>query len=932
MATVTTTFGNSELLPGGNTTVTWEWDESVDGFTLLDTNASAGELSNFQGSGTTYTATLTAPATGEGTIIVSVNANAVDQGNPAASEDIVYRPAFELGWKVPDTDENNDFSVILTSNRELSGVEISDFVLRREDAVFTNLNTGNTTLTQVADTFNWRLDISLTGTFNHDFQVRLRRNRIQQNSMNAPSRSLTSPSFHVDSSITTPDAPTNLNVDSVTQTSITLSFDAGDDGGAAVSDWEYELDGDGTWNSFGSTATTQTIPNLTHSTEYSIKMRGVNSEGNNGTASDALIATTATPPPVITVPDASTNLRVVSATTTDIDIAWNAPTNDGGAAIEDYVIDVDSTVSLTGSAATTARITGLSASETISIQVAAVNAEGTGTASDVLEAITDAEFTISTDEQDIREQKAFDINIAATGDVTNLLLGDISVTGATTDNLTQNAPNDYTLRVTADAGTGNIVISIAEDVVSPGNAAVSKTFTRKALPTVTVSVAITDLHPGAQTPVTIAWSEVVTGLTDAEVSVDIGNLSDFQGTGDTYTVILTAPTTPASGEITLSIAANAVDQGNVAYSVKIRYAPPSPPTWQPNSALQGDVDALETKQINIANLVDRADKIEAIGGLQAWLDFDGTDLIVSEAPIVRKDTEFRVTLKAINTDGSRKAVFILTVNASKLAMLQSTLFFKPSITYNGDRVTVHGTSIIVREMTDNNYETYSSASDVLINTADADGNPTTIHFIALKTKGVDAFSFQPSGGTGTGFSNRAMPTRFVATSGEDIPTLVNGFQHELYPLPDPVTATEVRLQFHGTDIEIYAVMLLELVAEIRDGDFLDIFPDKVDRTGEIINFPDGGVDRVSRLGAERWKWETEYFLEVLPEGTAFDSVPKVLKFIGDNPHIVHAAEPARYPERIYPAEMVSLEISPEYRVKRGYQTGGSIVPFRVAER
>ena len=354
------------------------------------------------------------------------------------------------------------------------------------------------------------------------------------------------------------------------------------------------------------------------------------------------------------------------------------------------------------------------------------------------------------------------------------------------------------------------------------------------------------------------------------------------------------------------------------------------PAWQTGSALESAVDALETKRINIASLVSRANKIEAIGGLQEWLDFDGTDLIVSEAPIVRKDTEFRITLKASNADGSRKGVYLLTVNASKLAMLQSTLFFKPSITYAGGRVTVHGTTTIVREMTDNNYETYSAESDVVINTANADGNPTTIHFIALKTKRVDTFSFMPSGGTGSGFSNRVMPTRFVATGGEDIPTVVNGYQHELYPLPTEVTATEVRLQFHGTDIKIYAVMFLELIVEIRDGEFLDILPDKVDRTGEIIEFPDGGVDRGDVIGAERWKWETEYPLKVRPEGTTFDTASKALKFISDNPNIVHAQEPARYPERIYPAIQAETEISEELQGK--YKDGGRVVPFRVAER
>ena len=263
-------------------------------------------------------------------------------------------------------------------------------------------------------------------------------------------------------------------------------------------------------------------------------------------------------------------------------------------------------------------------------------------------------------------------------------------------------------------------------------------------------------------------------------------------------------------------------------------------------------------------------------------------------------------------------------------MLQSTLFFKPSITYDSDRVTPHGASTIIREMTDNNYETYSTESDVEINTADADGNPTTIQFIALKTKRVDRYSFEPLGGTGSGFSNRAMPTRFVATGGEAIPTVVNGYQHELYPLPEPVTATSVRMQFHGTDIEIYAVMLLELIVEIRDREFLDILPDKVDRTGRIIPFPDGGVDRGTVIGAERWKWETEYILKVRPEGTTFDAASKVQKFIGDYPNIVHAQEPARYPDRIYHAIQAKTEISEEQQGQ--YKESGVIVPFTVSER
>ena len=1021
--TVAISFDANELARSGATTVTYEWSVAPTGFTAADTDASDGTLSDFSGSATTFTQTLTAPATGEGRLTVSVSANSIEQGNAATSADINYGDLLVIGWQVPDRDENNDFPLILTSNRELTGVELGDFVLRRADGVFTNLNASNTAISQVPNTHNWRLDISLTGTFDHDFQIRLRRNRIQENGMDVPSSNLNSPNFHIDSSITTPAAPTQLTVDTVTQTSITFSFTAGADGGLSITTFEYELDGDGNWESFESTDTEQTIDELTHSTEVDIKVRGVNPEGA-GTASAALTATTASPPlvlsrpeaPTISVesvdyraivisiiaghdgntaitdweyeldgdgtwhsfgrtdteqtipdltpdtayaikvrgvnsegsgtasdtvrgrtaaltdPDPATHLRRVSATTTQIVIAWRAPENNGGAELTSYKINVDGTVTDTGSTDTSATLSGLSPSETVEISVAAVNPEGTGAYSDSIEVTTDAEFTITTTERDIRELQRFDINIAATGAVSGLTRAKVPVTGATVNSFTANASDDYTLNVTADTGEGNIVLSINEDVVLPGNAPVSKSFRRSAYPIPEITFGVRQVNPGDDLPVNIDWDESVDGFDDADITV-IGTGATkgvLEGSGRAYR--LTIQTTPTgTGRITVRIRPNAVTEGNRQKQASISYV--MPPVWQTGSALESRIDALGDTRIDITQKVENATEIQALGGLQEWLSFDGTHLVIEQAPILRKATEFRVKLRASNAeDVHADAFYILTVNASKLVMLQSTLFFKPSITYESDRVKVHGTNIIVREMTDNNYETFSSENDVEINTANADGNhPTTIHFIALKTKKVERFSFFPSGGSGTGFMNREMPTRFVATGGEDIPTVVNGFQHELYPLPEPVTATEVRLQFHGTDIEIYAVMLLELIAEIRDGEFLDILPDKVDRTGEIIEFPDGGVDRGDVIGAERWKWETEYVLQVLPSVTSFDTVPAVRKFISDHPHIVHAEEPARHPERIYPAVQASFEITDELQSKRGYQTSGSIVPFTVAE-
>ena len=175
-----------------------------------------------------------------------------------------------------------------------------------------------------------------------------------------------------------------------------------------------------------------------------------------------------------------------------------------------------------------------------------------------------------------------------------------------------------------------------------------------------------------------------------------------------------------------------------------------------------------------------------------------------------------------------------------------------------------------------------------------------------------------------------MPTEFITIGGERVSATVYGFQHEIYPLPERVTATSVRLQFTGSDIEIYEVMLLELLLEIRDGEFLDILPDKVDRTGRIQGAPKGSVRRVSPIGAGRWKWETDYILKVQPTRTSLNSEAAALKFLEDNPHVVHAPEPARYPSRMYPAAMTSLEVPVSLRSQ--YKGGGKLVRFQVAEQ
>ena len=97
-----------------------------------------------------------------------------------------------------------------------------------------------------------------------------------------------------------------------------------------------------------------------------------------------------------------------------------------------------------------------------------------------------ATATISTDESDIRAGETFDVDIDFDSSVTNFVASDITVTGGTRGSLSGSG-DSYTLSVTAGTA-GTLNISIAEDVVSPGNAAsIMKTSPSLLNPTVTIN-------------------------------------------------------------------------------------------------------------------------------------------------------------------------------------------------------------------------------------------------------------------------------------------------------------------------------------------------------------------------------------------------------------------------------------------------------------
>ena len=180
--------------------------------------------------------------------------------------------------------------------------------------------------------------------------------------------------------------PTNLTATAVSATQINLSWDApSEDGGDAITDYDLEFSEDGNkpWTDLTTSGTTTSFDDtgLTAGSTRHYRVAAVNSigTGNYTTTTDA--TTTAA---TLTVSAAPTNLTATSVSDTQIDLSWDAPSEDGGDAITGYDLEYSEDgnepwTDLTTSGTTTSfDDTGLTAGSTRHYRVAAINNVGTG--------------------------------------------------------------------------------------------------------------------------------------------------------------------------------------------------------------------------------------------------------------------------------------------------------------------------------------------------------------------------------------------------------------------------------------------------------------------------------------------------------------------------------------------------------------------------
>ena len=202
---------------------------------------------------------------------------------------------------------------------------------------------------------------------------------------------------------TFPDAPINLTATVVGQTQISLSWTAPvNNGGSAITGYRIQLSTTSANSGFSDlvadttsttgTATTYNHINRTAGTTYHYRVSAISTVGV-GSFSSTATATTAVAGEQ-TAPGMPTALMARATGSSTVELSWTAPANDGGSTVTGYRVEsaafgfFTDLQANTGNAVTTYTHTGGIAQVEYTYRVSAINAEGTGLASDVATIIT----------------------------------------------------------------------------------------------------------------------------------------------------------------------------------------------------------------------------------------------------------------------------------------------------------------------------------------------------------------------------------------------------------------------------------------------------------------------------------------------------------------------------------------------------------------
>jgi Bacterial Ig-like domain/Secretion system C-terminal sorting domain len=540
---------NNPLIP-----VTFTFTENVTGFTAADVTVTNGTIGDFSGSGTTYLANVT--ATGQGIVSLTVPANAATDaaanGNLASPTftrifDSVAPTILSITSSAPDPTNATPIPVTITFSEGVQGFALSDISVLNGTAG--NLvGSGETYTADISPSGQGTVTVSIAANVATDAAG----NGNTASSNFTREFNNTQPTVTISSTAPQPTKNSPIAIVITFSESVT-QFIAGD-----ITVTNGTVGGfTGTGASYNANITPIGQGEVTVSVAANV---AINAATNGNTASNLLSRTYDTVQPTAIISSSASD----PTNSSPIPITITFSEDVTGFTIDDLVATNATLESFSGSASNyTASVVPVGQGPvSVSMAAAVATDEATNTNApadfDIVYdniAPTVQVTSLATNPTNV---SPIPVTITFNESVTGFIVDDISVVNGSADGFSGSGTT-YTVNITP-MGQGTVTVSVganaAADQATNGNAT-SNIFTRvfdNSAPTVIISSTSANPTKVTPIPVTITFSEVVTGFISGDIQVTNGSISGFAGSGAIYT----ANIIPASlGQVAVSIGADA---------------------------------------------------------------------------------------------------------------------------------------------------------------------------------------------------------------------------------------------------------------------------------------------------------------------------------------------------------------------------------------
>jgi len=537
--------------------ITLTFTEPVTGLDLADLVLTNATASNLLGSGTTFTVDLSPVAEGNMTVDLAANAvvDAANNGNNAAPQfTVTYdntEPTVTLSTSTGTITNANPATVNLDFNENITGLELTDLMLT--NATASNLaGSGASYTVDITPTAEGSVTVDLPALTVTD----LAGNGNTLSNTVSFSYDMTAPT----ATISTMEAsPTNQN------SFLAQFFFSEDVTGFDMSDITI---GNGTLSNFMGSGDAYSAT-ITATADGAVLVdiasnAATDIAGNGNTAATQLAVIVDQTGPVITINAPAT----VGNNAFNVTFTFDEAVADF--TLADVVVSNATTSNFMGSGTSYSLDLLPTSTNIITIDVAAGaatdalgNLSSAATQVQVTSDLTAPDLIISSTAGSPTNLTSIPVTFTFSENITGFDLADIAVSNASASNLTGSGMT-YSIDITPIAD-GNITIDVAAgaatDEAGNGNNAAAQFSLVSDLtaPTVSISSSITGPTNASSIPVTITFSEDVTGFDITDLTAGNGSVSNFVATsGTVYTADL-SPT--ADGTLTLDIAASAAADG-----------------------------------------------------------------------------------------------------------------------------------------------------------------------------------------------------------------------------------------------------------------------------------------------------------------------------------------------------------------------------------